>query len=324
MQPDQKQFLLDARDFEPAYLRLHRSGELQRRVDQALAALEECHVCPRNCGVNRLANETAVCHSGRYAVVASYAPHLGEEDCLRGCRGSGTIFFSWCNLRCVFCQNFDISQEGAGTPLRPDQLAEIMLRLQDMGCHNINWVTPEHVVPQLLEALPLAIERGLRLPIVYNTSAYDSLHSLRLLDGVADIYMPDFKMWDAGRALRYLRARDYPAVARAALREMHRQVGVLKMDASGLAKRGVLVRHLVMPGDVADTAVIMRWLAAALSPDTYVNLMDQYYPAGKVGVQRYAEINRRVTHEEYDAALQAAHEAGIWRLDERRRGRWWN
>ena len=322
-----ERFLIDRDGYEPAYMMLYRSGELQERVETAVAGLADCRVCPRNCGVNRLENETAVCQSGRYAVVASYNPHLGEEDCLRGWKGSGTLFFSWCNLRCVFCQNFDISQEGCGAELRPDQIAEIMLRLQDMGCHNINFVTPEHVVPQLLEALPLAVERGLRLPLVYNTSAYDALHSLRLLDGIVDVYMPDFKMWDSKLALRYLKARDYPEVARQALREMHRQVGVLKMDADGLALRGVLVRHLLMPGDVAGTAAIMRWLADALSPDTYVNLMDQYYPAGKVSDQKYAEINRRVTQREYATAVQAARAAGLWRFDARaprRALRWWN
>ena len=315
-----REFFLSKREFEPAYLALHRSSELQKRAKQALEELADCHVCPRNCGVNRLANKTAVCKSGRYATVASYFPHHGEEDCLRGWRGSGTIFFSWCNLRCVFCQNFDISQEGEGTPLLPEQLAEMMLRLQDMGCHNINFVTPEHVVPQILEALPLAVERGLRLPIVYNTSAYDSLQSLRLLDGIVDIYMPDFKMWDSRLALRYLKAKDYPQAARQAIKEMHRQVGVLKMDEDGLAKRGVLVRHLVMPGDVAGTAEIMRFLAEELSPDTYLNLMDQYYPAGKVSSQKYSEINRRLNSREYEAALQAAYEAGLWRLDSRRSG----
>ncbi len=310
-------FFLSKQDFEPAYLALYRSGELQQRVDLALAELAECRVCPRDCGVNRLKNETAVCKSGRYATVASYCPHHGEENCLRGWRGSGTIFFSWCNLRCVFCQNFDISQEGAGVELRADQLAEMMLRLQDMGCHNINFVTPEHVVPQILEALPPAIERGLHLPLVYNTSAYDSLQSLRLLEGVVDIYMPDFKMWDAKLSLRYLKAKDYPEAARQALREMHRQVGVLKMDEDGLAKRGVLVRHLLMPAGAAGTAQIMQFLALELSPDTYVNLMDQYYPAGKVSGQKYAEINRRISRQAYREAVDTAVAAGLWRFDTR-------
>ena len=311
------QFFISSQEYEPFYLALYREGELHKRVKEALVELENCHVCPRNCGVNRFEGETAVCKSGRYAVVASYNPHLGEEDPLRGWRGSGTIFFSWCNLRCVFCQNFDISQEGTGVELDGTQIAEIMLRLQDMGCHNINFVTPEHVVPQILEALLLAIERGLRLPLVYNTSAYDSLRSLHLLDGIVDIYMPDFKIWDERHALRYLKAKDYPQIARAALKEMHRQVGVLKMDENGLAKRGVLVRHLVMPGGIAGTAAIMKFLAEELSPDTYVNIMDQYYPAGRVNAQSFKEINRRLQTNEYESAVQTARDAGLWRFDRR-------
>ncbi len=311
-------FLIPRDSFEPAYLSLFRSGELRRRSDQAIADLAECRVCPRECGIDRLNNETAVCHNGRLARVASYHPHLGEEDCLRGWRGSGTIFFSGCNLRCVFCQNFDISQSPAlGAALAPSDLASLMLRLQDLGCHNINFVTPEHVVPQVLEALLIAVDRGLCLPLVYNTSAYDSLHSLRLLDGVVDIYMPDFKFWDDKRSLRYLKARDYPRAAREALKEMHRQVGVLKVDEQGLALRGVLVRHLVMPGDLAQTAAIMNFLVDELSPDTYVNIMEQYYPAGKVSDRKYPEINRRLVRSEYRTAIRQAREAGLWRFDSR-------
>ncbi|MFN2223306.1 MAG: radical SAM protein [Chloroflexota bacterium] len=312
---------LNSRDFEPAYLALYRSGELQARAETAVAGLAHCTVCPRDCGVDRLADKTATCKTGRYALVSSYFPHMGEEDPLRGWRGSGTIFLSMCNLRCVFCQNYDISQVRSGAESPPEQLAIMMLELQHLGCHNINFVTPEHVVPQLLEALVLAVEGGLRLPIVYNTSAYDALESLRWLDGVVDIYMPDFKIWDEQLALRYLKARDYPAAARAALKEMHRQVGVLKMDENGLAKRGVLVRHLVMPGDVAGTAAIMRFLAQELSPDTYVNIMAQYHPAGKVSGGKYAEIDRRPTGKEMDQAYAAAQAAGLWRFDERRS--WW-
>jgi putative pyruvate formate lyase activating enzyme len=312
-----RQFLLSSQDFEPLYLSLYRSGELYARVKKAMAELENCHACPRECGVNRLEGETAACKSGRYAVVASYHPHMGEEDPLRGWHGSGTIFFSWCNLRCVFCQNYNISQEGAGVELDGSQIAEVMLRLQDMGCHNINFVTPEHVVPQIIEALPLSIERGLRLPLVYNTSAYDSLHSLQLLDGLIDIYMPDFKIWDDKYALRYLKAKDYPQKAREAFREMHRQVGVLRVDENGLARRGVLVRHLVMPGGIAGTPEIMKFLADELSPDTYVNIMDQFYPAGRVGAKSYAEINHRLRRDEYEMAVQAARNAGLWRFDRR-------
>lgn len=314
-------FLISSRTFEPAYLSLHRSGELRNRAEAAVALLADCRACPRDCGVDRLAGKTAVCKTGRYALVSSYFPHFGEEDCLRGWNGSGTIFFSMCNLRCVFCQNYDISQIKSGVEITPNQLAQIMLKLQDMGCHNINFVTPEHVVPQVLEAIPIAVEGGLRLPLVYNTSAYDSLESLRLLDGIVDIYMPDFKIWDERLSLRYLKAKDYPEAARKALKEMHRQVGVLKMDENGLAKRGVLVRHLVMPNDVAGTRSIMRYLAEELSPDTFVNMMDQYHPANKVNSNKYEEINRRITSGEKKEAFQVAMDAGLWRFD-RRRPRW--
>ncbi len=311
-------FLIDSEFFAPAYLALYRRGELQKRVKRALAGLKECHVCPRLCGVDRLADKTAVCKSGRYARVASHFPHFGEEDCLRGWKGSGTIFFAWCNLRCVFCQNFDVSQEGQGRVVSPEELAQMMLQLQAEGCHNINFVTPEHVVPQILEALPLAIEHGLHLPIVYNTSAYDSLESLQLLDGIVDIYMPDFKLWDAKLSLQFLKAKDYPQAARQALQEMHRQVGPLQLDENGLAKRGVLVRHLVMPGQLAETKAIMNFLASHLSPNTYVNIMGQYYPAGKVAKGKYEAINRQLFPREFQQAYELAAEAGLWRFDERR------
>ena len=292
------------REFEPAYLGLYESGELGQRVERAVSLLESCTACPRNCRVNRLEDKFAVCRTGRYAVVSSYNAHHGEEDCLRGWRGSGTIFFSGCNLRCVFCQNFDISWHLRGTPAPPEKLARMMLELQSDGCHNINFVTPEHVVPQIVGALPLAAERGLRLPIVYNTSAYDSMESLELLDGIVDIYMPDFKYWDSEMARKYSKAPDYPEVARRTIKEMYRQVGDLVMDERGLAKRGLLIRHLVMPGE--------------LSPRTYVNVMAQYYPAGKVSRSEYAEINRRVLPSEYARALDEARRAGLDRLDSRR------
>ncbi|MDL1912246.1 radical SAM protein [Chloroflexi bacterium CFX6] len=310
-------FLLSSKDFEPAYLRLYRTGELQRRARQAIATLASCRVCPRDCRVDRLADKTAVCKTGRYARVSSYFAHFGEEDCLRGWNGSGTIFLSWCNLRCQFCQNFDISHHGHGEETRPERLAEMMLELQAMGCHNINFVTPEHVVPQILEALVLAVEGGLRLPLVYNTSSYDSMESLRQMDGVMDIYMPDFKIWDSRMALKYLLAKDYPEAARRAIKEMHRQVGELKMDENGIAKRGVLLRHLVMPGAVAGTREIMKFLAREVSPHTYVNVMAQYYPAGKVSREKYAEINRGITAQEYADAVVAARKAGLYRFDER-------
>ncbi len=305
------------RDFEPAYLTAHRIGALAGKVQAALAELRRCRVCPRDCDIDRLEDEYALCATGRHARVASAFPHFGEEDCLRGTRGSGTIFFAHCNLRCVFCQNWDISQAATGVETTGPEIADLMLRLQDAGCHNINFVTPEHVAPQVVEAVADAAARGLRIPIVYNTSAYDSLASLRLLDGLVDIYMPDFKVWEPTTARRLLRALDYPQVARAAIAEMHRQVGVLRFGADGVARRGVLVRHLVMPGQVAESAAIFRWLAA-LSPDTYVNLMGQYRPAHRVpGSTRYADIDRRPQHDELRQARAAAEAAGLWRFDER-------
>jgi putative pyruvate formate lyase activating enzyme len=307
--------------WKPPYLALHRSGELSERA--ALAShllLGRCRVCPRLCKVDRLEDEAGLCGIGRHAVVASHFPHFGEEDCLRGERGSGTIFFSGCNLRCVFCQNNDISWRVQGEPAPPEQLAEMMLELQRIGCHNINWVTPEHVVPQILEALPLAVERGLRLPIVYNTSAYDSPESLALMDGIVDVYMPDLKLWTEERARRYLAKRDYSKVASESVKEMKRQVGDLVLDERGLARRGLIVRHLLMPGMIDETEAILRFVAEELGPGTYVNLMAQYYPAGKVGRDgRFEEIDRGVSAQEYEQALSIARELGLERLDPRSR-----
>jgi len=303
--------------FQPAYLSLWQSGELVVRVELALSRLGDCVLCPRDCHVGRLADKFAVCRSGRYVRVSSYFPHFGEEDCLRGTRGSGTIFFSGCNLRCVFCQNFEVSWKVEGEIAPPAKLASMMLELQARGCHNINLVTPEHVVPQILEGLLLAIEGGLRLPLVYNTSAYDSLDSLELMHGVADIYMPDFKFWDAEMARRYVRAPNYPDAARRAIKEMQRQVGPLVLDENGLALRGLIVRHLVMPGDIGGTREIMQWMARELGPDTYVNVMAQYYPAGKVSDKEHAEINRCLTLDEFLEALDVAREAGLRCLDQR-------
>ena len=310
-------FFIPRRSFEPAYLRLFESGELRERVDSALGALESCRLCPRDCGVDRLENKVGICKTGRYAAVSSYFAHFGEEDCLRGSQGSGTIFFSWCNLRCVFCQNYEISWSGGGRSTSPRELARMMLYLQATGCHNINLVTPEHVVPQILEALLLAAEQGLRLPLVYNTGAYDSLESIQLMNGVVDVYMPDFKLWNAETARRYLRAPNYPEAARRAILEMHRQVGPLVFDERGLALRGVLIRHLVMPGLAEETRRILEWIANELGPRTYINLMGQYCPAGKVSDADCGEINRRITSNEYGAALAAAHILGLRRLDSR-------
>ncbi|HWO88115.1 MAG TPA: hypothetical protein VNL98_03075 [Gemmatimonadales bacterium] len=309
-----------ATGFRPAYLAL-TPREWDERVRRAVAELEECRACPRDCGVNRLQDKWAACKTGRYAVVSSYFAHFGEEDCLRGWNGSGTIFFGHCNLRCVFCQNFDISQAIRPASVgghRPDRIAAMMLELQSRGCHNINFVTPEHVVPQIVEALALAVPLGLRLPLVYNTSAYDALSSLALMDGLVDIYMPDFKLFTPQRCRTYLMAADYSERAREAIIEMHRQVGPLVLDDEGLAQRGLLIRHLVMPGLLDETRAVLEWIASTLGSDTYVNLMDQYYPAGKVDGGRFAEIGRRLSAAEFREAQEMARDLGLRRLDTRR------
>ncbi|MBW8056938.1 MAG: radical SAM protein [candidate division NC10 bacterium] len=313
--------VLSSSTFRPAYLYLaHR--ELKERAQRAVATLADCRACPRDCSVNRLEDKWAACKTGRYAIVSSYFHHFGEEDCLRGWSGSGTIFFSHCNLRCVFCQNYDISQAikpgpaAPGSP--PEKIAAMMLELQEGGCHNINFVTPEHVVPQVVEAVAVAVDLGLHLPIVYNTSAYDSLESIEFMDGIVDIYMPDFKYWSRERSQTYMKAENYPDAARAAIKAMHRQVGQLVLDADGLAKRGLIVRHLVMPGCLDETRAILEWIATELGPDTYVNLMDQYYPAGKVTAEQYSEINRQLTSREFTEAQEIARGLGLRRLDERR------
>ncbi len=302
----------------PSYVELAASGELERRAAEAFELLgPRCVVCPRGCKVDRREDAVGLCAIGRHAVVASYFPHFGEEDCLRGWRGSGTIFFSGCNLRCVFCQNHDISWEVRGEAAGPVRLAEMMLELQAIGCHNINWVTPEHVVPQILEAVPHAVAGGLRLPVVYNTSSYDSLDSLRLLEGIVDVYMPDLKLLTRDGARRYLKRSDYGDVARQTVKEMFRQVGELVLDEHGLARRGMILRHLVMPGQLEETEAVLRFVAEELDPGCYVNLMAQYYPSGRVGRDgEYAELNRHVHREEYEQALVLARELGL-RLDPR-------
>jgi putative pyruvate formate lyase activating enzyme len=300
----------------PSCLALHRSGELVERAARALELLSRpCRVCPRACAVDRLADERGLCRSGRHAIVASHFPHFGEEDCLRGWNGSGTVFFAGCNLRCVFCQNFDVSWQVQGRETAADRLAAMMLELQGLGCHNINFVTPEHVVPQILEALPPAIDGGLCLPIVYNTSAYDSPDSLELMDGVVDIYMPDLKLAASEQTRRYLGKREYFDVAGRNVLEMQRQVGDLALDDQGLARRGLIVRHLVMPGLLEETEAVLRFVAEQLGPGTYVNLMGQYYPAGKT--DRYPEIHRRPYAEEMVRAYEIAAGLGLRRLDAR-------
>jgi putative pyruvate formate lyase activating enzyme len=299
----------------PSYLKRYFSGELADRAELATDCLADCALCGRRCHADRLLDEgpQSFCGAGRFAYVNGAFAHQGEEFCLRGQRGSGTIFFSHCNLRCVFCQNYEISWLGEGKPTSPEELARLMLQLQYRGAHNVNLVTPSHVVPQILEALLIACERGLHLPLVYNTAAYDRVETLRLLDGLVDIYLPDFKFWDPAVARQLARAEDYPEVARAAIREMHRQVGDLTFDAKGLACRGLLVRHMVLPGGQAGTRDVMRFLAREISPNTYVNVMPQYHPAGDAC--RVPGINRPITEAEYREALALTHAEGIVRLD---------
>lgn len=302
---------------EPSYLRLYRDGELSIRLEKILSLMECCNLCPRDCGVNRLKGETGYCRTGRRAKVASYNAHFGEEAPLVGRHGSGTIFLSSCNLYCIFCQNYDISHLAEGVEVEPKQMAAMMIDLADRGCHNINFVTPTHVVPEIIEALILAVDHGLKVPLVYNSGGYDSQKTLELLEGIFDIYMPDFKFWDGEWAERFCDARDYGETAMAAIREMHKQVGDLVVDDEGIALRGLLGRHLVMPNHVSGTDEIMNFLAKDISLNTYINVMDQYSPCGKV--DRF--INRRLTAEEYRDAVDAAKQAGLTRLDPRDRGR---
>jgi len=303
--------------FTPAYIATAATGLLEEKTTAAKALLSPCRLCPRHCQIDRTQGETGICQTGAFAEISSYDSHFGEEAPLVGAHGSGTIFFTHCNLLCLFCQNADISHGGIGRPVTDSQLAAVMLALQKAGCHNINLVTPSHVVPQILSAIALAIEQGLRLPLVFNTSAYDRVETLRLLDGVVDIYMPDFKFWDPEVGRRTCNVPDYPDVARAALLEMHRQVGDLVMDQNGIARRGLLVRHLVLPEAMAGTAEVMRFIADRISSNTYVNVMPQYRPC-----HRAAEIDglgRRPTAAEFETAIEQARAAGINRLDGRRR-----
>jgi len=306
-----------AEDYKPAFLAAFSSGMLSERIQAARRLLKSCILCPRKCNVDRLNGKTGLCRTGSRAVVASCTPHFGEEDPLVGCGGSGTIFFSHCGLLCRFCQNFDISHEGHGAEVSARQLAEMMLHLQGRGCHNINFVTPSHVVPQILAAVQEAIPAGLKIPLVYNTSGYDRVQTLELLDGIVDIYMPDFKFWDPVVAATACDAPDYPAVARRAITEMHRQVGDLVLDRAGIARRGLLVRHLVLPDGAAGTREIMHFIARRVSSRTYVNLMAQYRPCGRA--LEFEILARGLTDQEFQAALETAQAEGLTRLDRRKR-----
>ena len=298
----------------PSYKVLAESGELDRRIEAADELTRSCRLCPRACGVNRMEGELGFCRTAARALVSSHGPHFGEERPLVGKHGSGTIFFTNCNLGCVFCQNYEISHLGVGQPVSPDRLAGMMCELEDLGCHNINVVTPTHVVPEILKALALAVERGLTVPIVYNSGGYDSVETLRILDGIVDIYMPDFKFWDRDTADRFAKAPDYPEAARNALREMHRQVGDLQIGDDGIAVRGLLVRHLVLPQDLAGTEEVVDFLAREISKETYVNVMDQYRPCFRA--DRYPEINRPLQVRDFENALEMALRSGLKRLDQ--------
>ena len=300
--------------FEPAYIHTFKQGLLREKITKAYSLLKSCNLCPRKCGVDRLSGETGFCKTAKLAWVSSYNPHFGEEAPLVGTRGSGTIFFTHCNLLCLFCQNFEISHQGHGQQLSNDELAGIMLLLQNQGCHNINFVTPSHVVPQILSAVEIAVQHGLSVPLVFNTGCYDRIATLKLLDGVFDIYMPDFKFWDSHVAEITCQAPDYPEVAKKALIEMHRQVGDLEIDDAGIARRGLIIRHLVLPDGMAGTREIMRFIAKNLSSDSYVNVMAQYRPCG-----RAAEVKGLDSHlspQDYHEAVQAAKQEGISRLDQ--------
>jgi putative pyruvate formate lyase activating enzyme len=301
--------------FEPAYLKLHRTGELSERARELWALMAECQLCPRRCKVNRLKGMSGFCRTpGATLVISAYHAHFGEERPLVGSEGSGTIFLTHCNLRCVFCQNWTISHLGRGVETDIETFAQMMLELQADGCHNINIVTPTHYSPHILKALDIAAARGLHIPIVYNTSGWERVEILKVLDGIVDIYLPDFKYWDSEMAARFSAGADsYPEVTRQAILEMHRQVGVAKPNAEGILERGVIIRHLVMPNNVGGSEQVMEWIAENLPKDTYVNIMVQYTPLHKA--YDYPEISRRITREEYLKVVQRAKELGLTNLD---------
>lgn len=296
-----------------AYLELYRSGKLAERVEAARALLKNCRLCPRHCGINRLADELGQCRTGVLAVISSYGPHFGEEAPLVGNHGSGTIFFANCNLKCIFCQNYTISQLGEGNEITVEEIARIMLALQDRGCHNINLVSPTHVVPQILEALEIAANLGLGLPLVYNSGGYDALETLKILDGIVDIYMPDMKYDDEKIAEELSGIKDYPTINRIALKEMYRQVGDLLIDEDGIALRGLLIRHLVLPNQLAGTDGIMKFIADEISTNSYINVMSQYHPCYKAFSSR--QLNRPLLKQELLEAVNSATRLGLGRLD---------
>ena len=298
---------------KPGYLSLLDSGKYKGRLQKAREYLSSCTVCPRTCRVNRLEGEIGDCRIGSRARVSSYGPHYGEESPLRGWKGSGTVFFSGCNLHCQYCQNASISQSGGGREVSPEQLAGMMLSLQERGCHNINLVSPTHVGPQIMEAVFVAAKKGLTLPLVYNTGGYDSVRMLRLFSGIVDIYMPDMKYADPQVGVTYSRAESYPTVNQRAVKEMHRQVGDLVLDEQGIAVKGLLIRHLILPHQLAGSAQILKFIAEEISGKTYLNLMDQYRPSYRA--HRYPELNRRLTRKEFAEVKRLASELGLERGD---------
>jgi putative pyruvate formate lyase activating enzyme len=300
---------------EPSYVKLLESGELAARVEALMGMLRVCRICPRDCDVNRLNDEVAACYSGLLPIVSAYTPHFGEEPALVGTGGAGNVFLGLCNLRCVYCQNYQISQtfkEQRKNEVSFERLAEIFLELQAQGCHNINWVSPTHFAPQLVKSLHLAAGRGLRLPVVYNTNSYDAVEVLRLLDGVVDVYLPDLKYSDDEAGREYSKVTAYKAHSRAALKEMHRQVGdALVYDEGGLLKRGLIVRLLVLPNDIAGVYESLRWIREELSPKTAVSLMAQYFPTNKVGAERYPLISRKIRWTEWLTAIEQMEHLGM-------------
>lgn len=307
--------------FLPAYVQLYKAGELEERVTAGYEMLRECNLCARECGVNRLQGERGFCRSGSRAMVSSVGPHFGEEPPLVGRHGSGTIFLTNCNLGCVFCQNYDISQLEHGREVESDELANAMLTLQKTGCHNINFVTPAHYIPQILAGLLIAVRNGLRVPLVHNCGGYESIDALRLLDGVFDIYMPDVKYGDNRMGEKYSKAPDYFDVVTAVVSEMHRQVGDLAINSEGIAERGLLIRHLVLPGNLAGTKKVVEYISR-LSKDSYLNIMDQYRPAHKA--HKYPELSRQINSKEFMDAISLAEEAGLSKgFSHDRRRRFW-
>lgn len=307
--------------FEPGYLKLKKRGELKKRAEMLWSIMESCKLCPRECGVNRLKKERGFCKApGDTLMISAYHPHFGEEKPLVGVYGSGTIFLTHCNLRCMFCQNWEISHLGRGFKKTIEDFANMMLELQEKGCHNINLVTPTHYSPHILKAIDIASSKGLRVPIVYNTSGWEKIEILEIIDGIVDIYLPDFKYWDSKNSFKYSSgAESYPEITKKAILEMHRQVGVAKPDSLGIMRRGLMIRHLVMPNEIGGSEKIMEWIAQNLPKDTYVNIMSQYTPLYKA--LDYPELSRRITREEYKKVVKKAKDLGLSNLDIQ--GYWW-